>query len=584
VSGIASPTPGSCASAPLGHDWFQTLRTSLFFALYGEPVNDRTSWLIFPLARHDQHPMVGYSTLPHAPGCYLFADEYGTILYIGKAKDIRKRVASYFQKADHDPKTRALISRIASVDFVVTTNEVEAFLLENNLIKKHQPKYNIDLKDAKRFAYIEISGGEFPRIGIARRSGPDTGTLFGPFVSAAERDAVLRAVKRAFCLRSCRKLPKRACLRFHMGSCSAPCIGKVSSGEYHAQVIRAIALLKGRGGELIRELRAEMAHCSAVQQYEKALQLRNQISAIGRLAERQHVERPKSTDQDVITYTVADGTVYLMVFSVEKGRLSHKQEFVFPAGEDFFEEFLVQYYADHTPPAELILSFEVDRALADYLTERRGKSVQVTVPKIGEKKKLLELVGKNIEHAFLRDTLKVQDLQSALDLPDPPQVIECFDISHLSGTSTAGSMVRFRNGAPDKNNYRRFRIRTVQGVDDLASLGEVVRRRYTRLSEEGAELPDLVMIDGGKGQLDAALNALHGLGLEIPVIAIAKQEEDVYLPGEVLPRRLDEKGMALRYLQEIRNEAHRFAVTYHRLLREKKVIGERTRPKKKGQS
>jgi excinuclease ABC subunit C len=323
-----------------------------------------------------------------------------------------------------------------------------------------------------------------------------------------------------------------------------------------------------------------MEHCSKVQDYEKALHLRNQIRAIGRLAERQHVERPKSTDQDVISFTVAEGTVCLMVFSVEKGRLSHKQEFVFPEIEDFFEEFLIQYYAEHTPPAELILSCEVGRAVADYLAERRGKGVQVTVPKIGEKKRLLELVEKNIEYAFLRDTLKVRDLQSALGMPDPPQVIECFDISHLSGTSTAGSMVRFRNGNPEKNNYRRFRIRTVLGVDDLASIGEVVRRRYTRLSREGAEFPDLVMIDGGKGQLDAALTVLHGLGLEIPVIAIAKREEDVYLPGEVLPRRLDEKGMALRYLQEIRNEAHRFAVAYHRVLREKRVTGERTSPKK----
>jgi excinuclease ABC subunit C len=527
--------------------------------------------------------MVGYSTLPHAPGCYLFADEHGTILYIGKAKDIRKRVASYFQKTDRDSKTRALISRIVSVDFVVTTNEVEAFLLENNLIKKHQPKYNIDLKDAKRFAYIEISGGEFPRIGIARRTKGD-GTYFGPFVSATERDVVLRVVKMVFCLRSCRKLPKRACLRYHMKSCSAPCIGAISAAEYRLQVERATALLKGKGSDLIRLLKAEMAASSQRQEFEKALALRNQIAAIERLSLRQHVERPRGTDQDVVSYTVASGMVFLMVFSVEKGLLSGKQEYTFDAHGDFFEEFLVQYYADHTPPAELVLPHEVDAALSEYFSQRKGSAVQVTAPKIGDKKRLIELVNKNIEHAFLRDELKVQELRAALGLTSPPVVIECFDISHLSGTSMVGSMVQFRSGKPDKNNYRRFRIRTVAGIDDFASITEIVKRRYQRLAAEGAAMPDLIIIDGGRGQLSAALDAIRSLGQKIPVIAIAKQEEDVYLPGEVLPRRLDEKGIALRYLQEIRNEAHRFAVAYHRVLREKKVLGERARPKRKGRS
>jgi excinuclease ABC subunit C len=274
--------------------------------------------------------------------------------------------------------------------------------------------------------------------------------------------------------------------------------------------------------------------------------------------------------------------VFLMVFSVEKGLLSGKQEYTFDAHGDFFEEFLVQYYADHTPPAELVLPHEVDAALSEYFSQRKGSAVQVTAPKIGDKKRLIELVNKNIEHAFLRDELKVQELRAALGLTSPPVVIECFDISHLSGTSMVGSMVQFRSGKQDKNNYRRFRIRTVAGIDDFASITEIVKRRYQRLAAEGAAMPDLIIIDGGRGHLSAALDAIRSLGQKIPVIAIAKQEEDVYLPGEVLPRRLDEKGMALRYLQEIRNEAHRFAVAYHRVLREKKVLGERALPKKKG--
>ena len=233
--------------------------------------------------------MIDCSHLPHAPGCSLFSDESGTIIYVGKAKDLKKRVTSYFQKTDHDPKTRNLITRIASVDFVATTSEVEAFLLENNLIKKHLPRYNIDLKDAKRFAYIEISRDPFPRIGIARRTTKGKGTYFGPFVSAAERDQVLRVIKKVFSLRSCRKLPKRACLRYHMQSCSAPCIGKISEEDYRKHVERVALLLKGKGGELLKALRAEMAQRSEGQDFEKALALRNQIRAIEHLADRQHV-------------------------------------------------------------------------------------------------------------------------------------------------------------------------------------------------------------------------------------------------------------------------------------------------------
>ncbi|MEI7856236.1 MAG: excinuclease ABC subunit UvrC [Methanomicrobiales archaeon] len=517
--------------------------------------------------------MIDLSHLPHAPGCYLFSDEAGTIIYVGKAKDLKKRVTSYFQKTDHDTKTQKLVERIVSLDFLVTTTETEALLLENNLIKKHQPKYNIDLKDAKRFAYIEISNEPFPRIGIARKRSKGA-AYYGPFVSSGERDAVLRVIKRTFTLRSCRKLLKRACLRYHMHSCSAPCIGAIGPEEYRIQVDRAVTLLKGKGSEVVKQLRDEMAGRSEAQEYEKALSLRNQIGAVERLSERQSVELPKESDQDVIAYTVADGMVSLMVFAVRKGTLIQKQEYSFEAVEDFFEEFLVQYYADHSPPTELILSHEIDAALNEYLTERRGSSVQITVPKIGEKKKLLDLVYINIELSFRRGALKTGDLQVALELPDTPHVIECFDISHLSGTSMVGSMVQFRDGSPDKKNYRRFKIRTVEGIDDFASIAEVVTRRYQRLSVEETDMPDLIVIDGGKGQLSAAQAVLIDLELEIPVIALAKREEEVYVPGEILPRHLDPKGAALRYLQEIRDEAHRFAVAYHRLLRGKKMKGE----------
>jgi excinuclease ABC subunit C len=517
--------------------------------------------------------MIDLALLPHNPGCYLFSDAAGTIIYVGKAKDLKKRVTSYFQKKDHDAKTQALVAVIDSVDLMLTNTETEALILENTLIKKHQPHYNIDLKDAKRFAYIELTKETFPRIGIARRTTKGEATYFGPFVSAAERDEVLRVIKKIFRIRPCRKLPKRACLRYHMGSCSAPCIGAVSEDAYRVQVERASALLRGNGTELIRILKQEMAQRSQAMEYEEAKSLHTQILAIERLSERQHVARQRETDEDVIGYTVSGDIMYLMVFMVEKGLLSGKQEYSFDYRKDAFDEFLVQYYADTLPPSELVVPHEVDPALAGYLSERKGKSVRVTIPKAGEKKKLLELVGKNIEHAFLKHELKVQDLQASLDLPDPPQIIECFDISHLAGTAMVGSMVRFSNGVPDKKNYRRFKIKTVEGIDDFASIAEIVRRRYQRLISEEQELPDLIIIDGGKGQLAAAIDALQALGCPVPVIAIAKREEEVFVPGEILPRRLDEKGMALRYIQEIRDEAHRFAITYNRLLRKKELLG-----------
>jgi excinuclease ABC subunit C len=517
--------------------------------------------------------MIDLASIPHAPGCYIYRDGAGTIIYVGKAKDLKKRVTSYFQKKDHDRKTENLVASIATLDVMVTNTETEALLLENNLIKRHQPKYNIDLKDAKRFAYIELTREPFPRIGFARRTRKEDATYFGPFVSAGGRDDVIRVIKRIFLLRSCRKLTKRACLRHHMQTCSAPCVGAISQEAYGQAVEKATALLKGKSSELLAALKSEMADLSARQEYEKALLLRNQIGAIERLAERQHVERPRETDQDVIAYTVSDNTVFLLVFSVEKGLLINKQEYSFESREGFFDEFLVLFYADRMPPSELIVPHEIDEALAGYLSELKGKQVQVTVPKIGEKKKLLELVEMNIDHSFLKNDLKVKDLQAALDLPDLPLAIECFDISHLSGTAMVGSMVRFTGGQPDKKNYRRFKIKTVEGVDDFASIAEIVKRRYKRLTDENEDLPDLVLIDGGKGQLTAALQALQELDADIPVIAIAKREEEVYVPGEMLPRHLDRKGMALRFIQEIRDEAHRFAIAYNRLLRKKKLVG-----------
>jgi len=515
--------------------------------------------------------MIELGALPHLPGCYLFKDEAGTVLYVGKAKDLKKRVSSYFQKRNHEPKTESLVRAAQNLDFIVTNTEVEALLLENTLIKKHWPRYNISLKDSKRYAGIELTADRFPRLRIARKKS-EGGTFFGPFVSAKERDYIFELVRKTFRLRTCKRLPKRACLRFHMGVCSGPCTGENSEEEYAGQVQKAASVLKGNIGELIGTLKAEMGEFSAKQQFEQALGLRDELAALEYLREKQNVERQKKQDEDILNYLVEAGTVYLMLFKVYRGTLEDKQDFVFSAGEAFLEEFLVQYYSENEPPGELIVPEALDEGLADFLSHVRGKKVKITVPKQGEKKELLDLVRKNVELGFFGDRKKLEALGEKLSLPSLPNVIECFDISHLSGTATVGSMVQFRGGRPDKQNYRRFKIKSVEGIDDFASIAEVVRRRYSRLLEDGHEMPDLIIVDGGKGQLSAAFQELRTLGVRVPLISIAKREEELYVPGlkNPLPIKKDEK--ASLFVQEIRDEAHRFAITYNRLLRQKSVL------------
>lgn len=514
--------------------------------------------------------MISLNALPHLPGCYIFKDERGAVLYVGKARDLKKRVASYFQKPNHDPKTSAMIQAASDLDFIVTNNEVEALLLENTLIKKHWPRYNVKLKDSSRYACIHLTDDAFPRICISRKSS-GKGTFFGPFVLARERQDVFNVVRKTFKLRTCKRLPKRACLRYHLGHCSGPCIGRISEADYQKRVKRAETALKRDICGLIDSMKEEMKELAEAQEFERALELRNQIGALERLGERQSVERSRSFDQDVLSYTVDGASVYLMLFKVYKGTLEGKEEFVFAWSENFLEEFLVQYYSENEPPEELILQQTLDESLVDFLGHMKGKKVRVTVPKQGEKKELLLLAEKNLQAAFFKDREKLEALQDALRLPKSPEVIECFDISHISGTSTVGSMVQFRGGRPDKHNYRRFKIRSVQGADDFASIAEVVRRRYSRLKEEKQELPDLIVIDGGLGQLSSAEGELQRLRVKVPVISIAKGEEEIYLPGSSRPLPLKKDDKASLYVQEIRDEAHRFAISYHRLLRRKAI-------------
>ena len=517
-------------------------------------------------------PPFDLNDIPHSPGCYLYKDSEGTIIYVGKAKDLRKRVSSYFQKKDHDLKTRKLVETIRSFEYIVTGTNEEAYLLENTLIKHHQPKYNIDLKDAKSYAYIELTKEPFPRITIARNT-RGSGQFFGPFVSAKERDYVLSVVKKTFRLRSCKKMPKnRPCLRYHIGHCPGPCGGHISRDEYAKQCAYAADVLKGNTREIKNKLEEEMAAYSKNAEFEAALLCRDMITAVENLSSRQYVARKTDHDEDVIAYRLADGTVYLMVFHVYKGTLGGREEFIFDMTDGFFEEFVSRYYTENPVPKEVIVEEELDEGLAAYLGKTAGHVVKITVPQQGAKKKLLELAGKNIETVHFGEELKVMELQAALHMKTPPNVVECFDISHLSGTDTVASMVQFRGGKPDKKNYRRFRIKTVEGIDDFASMAEVIRRRYSRLIDEEKPLPDLILVDGGKGQLSSAKKVLDALDADIPLISLAKSEEEVFVTGVPFPLPFDKKTKANMYLQEIRDEAHRFAIEYNRLLRKKRLI------------
>jgi excinuclease ABC subunit C len=515
--------------------------------------------------------MFDVKNLPNEPGCYLFKDKKCNVIYVGKAKNINRRVHQYLQKKNLEPKILSMLNFVDSLDFFVTDSEMEALVLENTLIKKHQPKYNVRLKDAKAHSHLLLTDEEYPKVVISRNK-QGTGKFFGPFVSAQERDYILQFLKKTFLLRTCKKMPKKACLRYHINLCDAPCINLISKQDYLKKIEDVKLVLNGHFEKLLKNLKDEMKILSNNNNFEKALMIRNQIAAIKHLSERQKMQREKKYNEDIINYEIKDDKVYLMLFNIYKGTLNNKNEFVFEYTSDFLEEFIIQYYSENPAPKELIAPVKLSSSINEFLSEKKQSKVKITKPEKGEKKQLLELVIKNIENTFFADIDKVETLRNKLNLQENPEIIECFDISHLSGTSTAGSMVQFRNAKPDKSNYRRFKIRTVDGVDDTAAISEIINRRYLRLKNDDSEFPNLIIIDGGKGQLNSALCELEKLNLKIPIISIAKQFEEIYIPGKLFPLRLSKKDKALHFIQEIRDEAHRFAIKYNRLLREKEML------------
>jgi excinuclease ABC subunit C len=493
--------------------------------------------------------------LPTNPGCYLFKNSNGSIIYIGKAKNIRKRVSSYFQKKELDAKTTILVSEIDDVDTIVTSTEVEALILENNLIKKYTPKYNLDLKDSHRYAYLQLHNGDFPWVEVIRKR-EDGGEYYGPFISGKMRKHITDVLQRNFKILTRKPSSKLKKIMDRAG--------------YAVRVEQARKILGGKVDELISELEKKMKESAKKTFYEHALTLRNQIEALKTLKEKQLMELTVMIDINVINYKIVGDEVFLIVFSVRKGVLEEKQSYSFPFYEDFFEDFIIQFYDSAPIPKEIIIPHEVTKSIGKYLSKKKKRLVRVIIPNRGEKKELLDLVSQNIITTFFSGSERMTELKKLLNLEKLPRQIECFDISHLGGTNTVGSMVTFTDGLPNKANYRKFKIYS-DANDDYLAMREVIERRYGGSLSKKMNNPDLIIVDGGPGQLSSAILSLEKLNIKIPIISLAKKFEEIYTRGRKEPMIVSKKNKGLQLVQAIRDEAHRFAIGYQRLLRKKEI-------------
>jgi len=544
--------------------------------------------------------------LPDRPGVYLMKDARGTVIYVGKAQSLRNRVRSYWQKQSVGPEgqlVRSVIDKIADLEYTMTDSVSEALLLEINLVKRYRPRYNVRLKDDKSYPFIKITLAEdFPRIERTRRLPADGSRYFGPYASASSVDDAMNLIRRLFPFRTCtldihegRKAIERPCLLYHIKRCQAPCVGYIGKDDYRAQIGQIEKFLEGRQETVARELRRQMDEASQATEYERAAALRDKVKAIERTMESQKMAAHKTTEEDVLGLARQDTQAAVQLFAVRGGKMVGRDVFLLDAPREtddaiVLSGFVQQYYerATSIPPSVLMPCLPEDSAdLEAFLTARRGGAVHLHVPRRGEKRELLELAARNAaetiarEHArWLADQGKtlsaLEELSEALDLAGPPMRIECYDISNFQGAQSVGSMVVFEDGKPRTGEYRRFRIRDVVGANDFASHQEVLRRRFRRVKagEEGNaeelrwQLPDLVVIDGGKGQLSAAKEILDELGYhDLAVVGLAKEREEIFQPDRDEPVLLPTTSPALYLMQRLRDEAHRFAITYHRSLR-----------------
>ncbi len=543
---------------------------------------------------------------PDRPGVYIWKDAENVPIYVGKARSLRNRLRSYFT-GGKDIKTRFLLDRAADVELIVTATEYEALLLENNLIKRWRPKYNITLKDGKTYPVIRITADTFPRVFRTRRIVFDGSEYFGPYPKPQQIDTYLRLIEKYFPLRRCRgplKSRTAPCLNYHMGRCSAPCAGKIDREGYARIVEEVRALLSGRSRELVRDLKEKMKEASEAREFERAAVLRDQVAAIEEVSEGQSVERLEGGDRDYVAHVAgptmpvpgagdaaatadaaAPGGATIVVLQVRGGKLIGKE--VFRIGEwgpeeESFSQFLADHYAGvRTFPEEVLVDVPVDEeSLGEYLRGLAGRPIAVRMPQRGRHAEMIALARENAREELARAARSVEKdaalerLARDLGLEHPPRRIEGFDVAHLEGQDTVASLVSFLDGRPDRKQYRIFNIRSLGSgkVDDFESIREAVARRYTKVLNDGLERPDLVLIDGGKGQLSAAVGVLEGLGLVgIPVAGLAKKKEEVYVPGREEPLVIDGDSPGLRILQAVRDESHRFATTRHKLKRGKRV-------------
>lgn len=541
--------------------------------------------------------------LPTRPGVYLFKDDQGEILYVGKAKSLRSRVRSYFRGSNESLKTRELVRHVAGLDTIVVDSEAEALILEANLIKEHRPRFNIQLRDDKRYPYIKVTVREpFARVFVTRKLDDDGSRYFGPYTAVGPMREALEVIKRLYTVRSCRydlprEAPERPCLDYHIGRCLAPCVGYQDQASYGAMIDEILGILEGDTEQVRRRVEEDMRHASSKLEFERAARMRDVLAGLDALARQQRVEKLRGGSYDVVGLARDGQLAATVVMKIRRGvllgrdtqRFSDVQE---ESDGSLLATFASRYYlgrgraGTHDLPKEILVpaDFEDRELLEEILSDEAGRRVGVHAPRRGEKHRLAELAGKNARHA-LEDRLtasdRVQDradevlheLRDRLDLKVVPRLMVCFDVSHTQGSETVAGAAVFENAEPKKAEYRHMRIRGDWGNDDYRSMAEVVTRYFRRRLEEEKPLPDFVLIDGGKGQLGAAREALEGLGVtDVALASLAKREELVFRPDRAEPYRLGRRNRALHVLQRIRDESHRFAVSYNRKLRKKRTL------------
>ena len=518
--------------------------------------------------------------VPTDPGIYLMKDSAGVIIYIGKAKNLKNRVRTYFNK-NQNYKTQKLVENISEIEFILTDNESEAFLLESNMIKKYRPRFNIELKDQQRYTYLRISDEKFPRLLVSRRTRDGKflgkGKTFGPFTKGSSKLLTIGALRKTFQIRICKTLPNKVCLEYHLGNCEGPCEFKDAQERYVKHVAALQDVLKGKDQSkiFIKKLDEEMRQAAKLQQFERAKDIRDTLIRLQSLQTRQKMEYVENSDEEYFGICIQEQSAIVMSFRMINGVIRDSDKFFFDlVGDNSFSNFLYQYYSTHKVPKFVLVSElpENQKLLESLLSEQSGFNVQILSPRKGKKKDIINLILKNIKliHSKGGDPGLVE-LKEILNLPAIPNVIECFDISNHGKDFAVGSMSRFVGGIPNKSGYRKFKIKTISGQDDFAMIGEIVKRRYYKLLEENSKLPDLILIDGGKGQLGSAMKSLESLGLNLPCISLAKENEQVYLPKKSNPVIIPKYKSSLKILQYARDETHRFGVAYNRIIRKNQI-------------